>query len=180
MKKIAVFIFFLSIASFFFSCKKRGCITEYAINFDATAKKDDKSCQYYKKLLVTSVKVPEFPILDPSGEEWDVGSLPDIYIRFTNEEDDIKFETQIIKEIGPDDTVVFDFPKTYPRIDTLSANTQFKLYEADDVSAELVEKFPVNFLDYMHESLSGKEKYPDSLILSGTNQDIWVYINWIE
>ena len=161
------------------SCKKKGCTTSYAINFDANAEKDDKSCTYYYKLEVSGVRVLDFPLLDPNGEEWDLGSLPDINIRFTDSKDGIKYQTEVKNEVGFEDTIYFSFP-SYASVDTLTSNTQFKIYEVDDVSAELIEKFPVNFKDYMHESLSGKEKYPDSIIFNGNSLNMWLYLKWIE
>ena len=41
-----LFIFLLS-ATFFSSCKKRGCADPDALNFDINASKDDHSCYYY-------------------------------------------------------------------------------------------------------------------------------------
>lgn len=45
MKKISLLLV-LSLSLFALSCKKKGCIDESAINYNADAKKDDGSCEY--------------------------------------------------------------------------------------------------------------------------------------
>lgn len=45
MKKISLLLV-LSLSLFALSCKKKGCIDETAINYNADAKKDDGSCEY--------------------------------------------------------------------------------------------------------------------------------------
>lgn len=168
-------IFFCS----FQSCKKRGCTISYAANYDATAKKDNKTCEFYYKAQISMIKILDFPDLDPNGDYWDSGNDPDLYIRYTNEEDDIKYQTILISEVGPDDTVSWNIP-TFVAVDTIEPNTQFKVYEVDEQTTELIEKFPVNFLDYMHESQSGLVKYPDSILFTGNSVVMTVYLNWVE
>ncbi|MDX1350869.1 MAG: hypothetical protein R3279_11500 [Putridiphycobacter sp.] len=161
------------------SCKKRGCTISYAANFDATAIKDDKSCTFYYKTHINGIKVLDFPEFDPNGAFWDAGGLPDLYVRITDKEDAIKYQTPVITEVAPEDTVEWSIPVSVT-LDTISANSQFKLYEVDETSAELIEKFPINFVDYMHESTSGLDKYPDSILFSGNSATVVIYLNWVE
>ena len=161
------------------SCKKRGCTIDYAKNYDATAKKDNKTCEFFYTAHISSIKVLEFPDLDPNGETWDDGDLPDLYIRFTNQEDEIKYQTIKINEVGPDDIVTWSIPD-FVEADSSDSDTQFKLYEADDVTAELIVKFPINFIDYMHESTSGLTKYPDSIAFASDSVSMKIYLDWVE
>ena len=179
MKYLKLTFFVVLISGSLFSCKKRGCTIEYAKNYDATAKKNNKKCEFFYTAQITSIKVLDFPDLDPNGETWDDGTLPDLYIRFTNHEDDIKYQTPAINNIGPDDIVTWSIP-SFVRADTANANSQFKVYEVDDLTTELIEKFPINFLDYMHESNSGLEKYPDSIEFIGNAVNMKIYLDWVE
>lgn len=161
------------------SCKKRGCTINYAKNFDATAKKDNQSCEFYYTAQVSGIKVMNFPDFDQNGEDWDIGDAPDLYIRITNQNDDIKYQTQKISNINPNDTVDWAIPE-FVKIDSSAPEAQFKIYEVDDLAAELIEKFPINFIDYMHQSKSGFDKYPDSIAFSTDSVSMKIYLNWVE
>lgn len=180
MKKTIVFLFSLLLIASFSACKKRGCTLNYAKNYDATAIKDNGTCEYYRKAEVSGLKVLNFPDSNSNGFAWDNDGYPDLYIRITNDSDVIKYASTTILEIEPEDTVYWDFP-SYVTVDTITPFNIFKIYEADDIaSAEIIEKFAVNFLDFMHESESGKEKYPDSVLYNGNFIDMKIYLKWID
>lgn len=180
MKKTIVFLLNVFIVISFSACKKKGCTLEYAKNFDATVIKDDGSCEYYRKAEVTGLKVLNFPDSNSNGHAWDNVGYPDLYIRITNDSDAIKFASNTILEVKPDDTVYWDFP-SYVTVDSADPYHIFKIYESDDIaSAEIIETFAINFLDFMHESESGKEKYPDSVLYNGSFIDMRIYLNWID
>lgn len=161
------------------SCKKKGCTLEYAKNYDSSAEKDDQTCEFYTRVHVTDIKVTDFPDLDANGALWDAGSLPDLYVRYTNHEDDIIFQTTLISEIEPQDTLAWTLP-SIATVDTSFIGVQFKVYEVDGSSAELIEKLPVDYKKHLHESKTADEKYPDSLILNGTDVNMIVYLNWVD
>ncbi|MFK8043848.1 MAG: hypothetical protein AB8B72_00030 [Crocinitomicaceae bacterium] len=163
------------------SCKKRGCKTTYAINYDSSVQKDNNTCKYFYKTNVSAVKIMDFPDLDPNGMLWDDTSLPDLYIRFTNEVDEIKYQTTVISNIASIDTVSWSFPSSVV-VDSSAAATQFKIYEVDDASARLIEKISVDFKNYYHESKTTLEndKYPDSVLFNSGGVSMMIYLNWIE
>jgi len=180
MKIFAVFLGFFVLISIG-SCKKRGCKTNYAINYDSSVKKDNNTCKYFYKANVTGLKVMDFPEFDPNGMLWDDTSLPDLYIRFTNDEDEIKYQTDLISNISPNDTVYWSMSSSVV-VDSSASLTQFKIYEVDDASARLIEKIPVEFKNYYHESKTTltNDKYPDSVMFNSGAVSIMIYLNWIE
>ena len=54
MKRTGIFLLLSCLTLTFVSCKKKGCIDEFAENYDTEAEKDDGSCTYLSdKLLGT-------------------------------------------------------------------------------------------------------------------------------
>ncbi|MFK8036875.1 MAG: hypothetical protein AB8B74_01190 [Crocinitomicaceae bacterium] len=180
MKKAFIFLFSTFLLVGFSACKKRGCTLDYAKNFDATAKRDNGKCEYYRKAEILGLKILNFPDSNSNGYAWDNVGYPDLYIRITNDSDAIKYASKTISEIKPNDTVSWSFP-SYVTADSSEPFNEFKIYETDKISsAEIIEKFPINFLDFMHESESGLEKYPDSVLYNGNYIEMKIYLNWID
>ena len=177
MKNIALSLTLLILVIGNSSCKKKGCTVTYAINFNHEAVKDDNSCVFYTNGSIAKIELLKFPKYDANGHEWDDDSKPDFYIRFTDSLDGIKYQTNLLTNI---DTNIFWGIPSYVSFDMNTGLTKFKVYEVDEFTTELMGVFPVNFNDYMHESESGLEKYPDSTIIVKDSLELKLHINWLE
>ena len=177
MKSLFKFILPVIVVSLFqISCVK-GCIDDNAINYDPEATVN-KGCIYPEIFNLTSVGVKFHPSTDIQGDEWDLNSGPDKFIKIFNDETNSLLYTTTVEEYTPVTWTV----DPYLSLEAESVILRFELYDQDETEDVLMD---VGTLDL--KSLTGSTAettnnlYPGSGTISGTNgTSFTVAMTWTE
>ncbi|PZE17472.1 hypothetical protein DNU06_06495 [Putridiphycobacter roseus] len=159
----------------FTACQKKGCQTIYAINYSPSAEKQDGSCIYYTKGNISKIELSNFPKMDLNNEPWDADSPADIFIRYTDSMDVVKYQTAELVDVNDVVSWIFPLPIGFNKNEGV---VYFKVYEADDFTVESMGIIPLDFDAYMHEANNELNKYPDSIMVSQDEIELKIFVDW--
>jgi len=155
---------FLFLISFTLSgCNRpRGCTNPNAENYDSDAERDNGSCmlRYLDQLCVV-----DFPALDPSGNNWDIGTLPDLEFRLAplSDQPDWTYRSPVaLNELSPITLIILD------DIEFTNERWNFELVDVDDFDADDVIAF-----GQFHPLEDGMDG-----IIDGSNLSIELFIEY--
>ena len=180
-----------------FSCKKKGCVSPEAINYDLSARKDDGSCTYPTyptSAIIKSVTINSYPAMD-YGSLWDEGqgdsALPDIQLILIEQNSNYNpLDTAFISKTLPNSLAPVTFnTSVVVSAEKLSNIWEFSFYDVDDISDgsyygwnTSIDYFDLDLEDYTANGYED-DKYPTSITGTTVGSQFISYtieIEWLE
>ena len=180
-----------------FSCRRKGCVSPEAINYDSIASKDDGSCTYKENptsAIIKSVTINSYPAMN-YGSIWDEGqgdsALPDLQLILIEQNSNYNpLDTAFISKTLLNSLAPITFnTSVVVSADKLSNIWEFSFYDVDDISDGSYYGWNTS-IDYFDLDLENYtaggykvDKYPTS-ITGTTISNIFVShtieIEWLE
>lgn len=153
--------------TFSYGCRKKGCTSKHAVNYNEKAKKDDGSCEYPTRLVIKNINLLQHPAEIDNNMSWDAnGYNPDLFVVIFNEQNDTIFKSQIKSPAMP---VTWTSGTVIDNINLDDSWYTVALYSNDTSGPTWRQSWDFYFHWYTKEG-GWIKKYPEYLI-----EDYWDY-----
>lgn len=156
MRKLLFVILLLT--PIFIGCKKKeskeGCMNISALNYDASATKDNGLCTFPTHVVINSVKIISQPNVNPQGQPWTSGGQNPDYFFQIKDHGVIVYQSEEQLEAGL--PVVFNV-STFLKFQSFN-NIMIHLFLGDGGQFHERNIVAINFSDYTQEKGTGE--YP--------------------